>query len=292
MNVKKLFLAISVCIAIGMTSCDSHEGKDISQYNDASSADSLLFYYVQLRAHEYWELAEKDTSLRSPEARARFLEGLEKGFNSIKTGDADYNRGVELGVRMAINLQKFEKMYDVDIHKDMAVPSFRYGLRDGADIPEFNYQESFYRILNRLKQVQRDRDHEKARLSLVEEAREQQMSKISDDLYYRLLKKGEGPYAQYGQSAYVVVNYERADGEDIAVPSPGLVTIGALGVPEVLNRSYSRLNKGSVALFATTAEALFGSRTYIMGMKPEDVLLVTITLNEIISPHTTPVDSI
>lgn len=292
MDLKSIFIALAAVASGVFTSCDSPQGKSLSDYDNPTAADSLLFYFVELRAHEFWENAEKDTMLRTPEAREQFLDGFEKGFKSIGKEDDYYNRGVELGVRMAINLQKFEKMYGMNINTSMAIPFLRFGLRDGADIPEFIYQESFYRLLNRFKQMQRNRDHEKARITLVEDARDMDMKKISDHLYYRVLKNGEGPYAQYGQSAHVRVNYERADGEDIAIPSPGLVTIGAMGVPEVLNLAYTRLNKGAVALFATTAEDVFGSRTYVMGMKPEDVLLVTITLNEIISPETVSKDSI
>lgn len=292
MDIKSIIYSLIALTAISLSSCGAHEGKDISEYENPTSADSLLFFLVQLRAHEYWDQAVKDTAMRSPKARAQFIAGFRKGFNSIKEADDDYNRGLELGYRMAINLQKFEKMYDIEIPKEMATSNLQYGLRDGAEIPEFKYQDSYYQILNRLKKEQRDRDHERAQMTLEEGGNERQMTKISDNLYFRLIKKGGGPNAQYGQSAHVIVNYERADGEDIAVPSPGLVTIGAHGVPDALNNAYTRLNKGAVGQFLTTAEAVFGTRTYIMGMKPEDVLLVTITLNEIISPHGAAVDSI
>lgn len=289
---KNLLLTLVALACLGMAACKEKTGKDISEYSDATAADSLLFYFVQLRAHEFWEMAQGDTSFRSAEARERFLDGLEDGFNSVIKDDKYYNLGVRTGVRMAINLREFDKRYDIDIRTERAVPAFRYGLRDGADIPELNYQEEFYRLLDQMKSHQRERDHERARLTLIEEARHQEMSKINDDLYFRLLRKGSGSYAEYGNAVYVKVSFERADGEDIAVPSPGLVTIGAPGVPEALNLAYTRLNKGAVGLFATTAEALFGSRTYIMDMKPEDVLLVTITLNDIVSPAAVPDDSI
>lgn len=289
---KKILPAIAVLtILMTLAACGDRKSIDITQYKNPSSADSMLFYFVQLRAHEYWEKAAKDTMMRSKEAREKFLEGFDEGF-SLVNDDPDYNRGVELGVRMATNFKNFEKLYSVKFNTDLVLPSFRYGLQDGMDIPELNYQEKFYDLLNRMKNEQRTRDHAKAKLSLIEEARHQQMTKISENLYYRVLKNGEGPYLKEGNSAYVVVNYERADGQDIGVPSPGLITVGSNGMPEVSVEAYTRLNKGAVALFATTAEALFGTRTYIMGMKPEDVLLITVTLNEIVSAHSIDGDSI
>lgn len=290
---KKILPAIALLtILLALAACGDRKSIDITQYKNPSAADSMLFYFVQLRAHEYWEKAEKDTALRSKEAREKFLEGFDEGFSLVKDDDPDFNRGVELGVRMAMNFKNFEKLYSIKFNTNLVLPSFRYGLQDGMEIPELNYQDKFYDLLNRMKTEQRTRDHAKAKLSLIEEARHQQMTKISENLYYRMLKNGEGPYLQAGNSAYVVVNYERADGQDIAVPSPGLVTVGSNGMPEVSVQAYTRLNKGAVALFATTAEALFGTRTYIMGMKPEDVLLITVTLNEIVSEHSADRDSI
>lgn len=291
---KNLLLTAALLAAavFGLESCGHSTGKDISEYPDASMTDSLLFYYVQLRAHEFWETAEKDTTFRSHKARERFLDGLEDGFNAVIRDDDYYNMGMQAGVRLAINLRNFDKRYDIDIRTDKAVPSFRYGLRDGADIDVMKCQEEFYRLLDQLKRTQRERSHRQAQLSLIEEARHQEMTKISDNLYYRVIKKGSGQYAEFGNSIYVTVSYERADGQDMAVPSPGLVTVGSPGVPDALNNAYTRLNKGAVALFATTAEALFGSRTYIMDLKPEDVILVSITLNDIVSPSDLQTDSI
>lgn len=282
---KHLIFSVFTIMLILFSSCQRNEGKDLDDYTNLTSVDSLLFYYTQLRAHEYWEEAEKDTLLRSSEARQDFIEGFEEGFKSIREDAPNYNRGMELGVRMAINILKFENTYGVKLDPDLVVPALKNGLRNGADIPELEYQENFYRILNKLRNEQREHDHQKARTSLIEEARHQKMSKITDDLYFRIIKKGEGEYAQYGNTVFVTVNYERADGQDIVIPSPGMVTIGSDGMPNVLCKAYTRLNKGEIAMFATTADAVFGSRTYVMGMKPEDVLLLTITLNDIYSPH-------
>lgn len=67
-------------------------------------------------------------------------------------------------------------------------------------------------------------------------------------------------------------------------------------MPEVLGLAYSRLNKGASGTFATTAEALFASRTEILGLRPSDVIIMTITLNDIVadpeSETETPDDSV
>lgn len=278
---KKKLLPFISALALAMTACGPERGHDLADIPDATAGDSLLYYYAQLRAYEYWHHADSDTSLRSPAERQKFLEGIKAGMDAVKKDNANYNQGVRLGVRMAINLQSFEKMYGVDLNDDVLIESFTNALQGDYDIPELEYQKEFYRLLGQVKASQRVREQASVRLSLTEVAREHHMSKIGDNLYYRLIKKGTGPYAHDGDAVYVAVDYRRADGEDLAMPSPEMITVGAPGVPEVMTRAYERLNKGSIAIFATTAEAIFASRTEIMGLRATDVLLISITLNDI-----------
>ncbi|MDE7180738.1 MAG: hypothetical protein K2N88_06030 [Muribaculaceae bacterium] len=286
-------LAAVALLAVG---CDSDKPLKLSEIKNATAADSLFYYLVQLRAHDYWEEAEKDTTLRNAKARERYIKGVKAGFDAITDEDKAYNMGVERGMRMAINMHRFENMYDIRIDPDLLVPAFKEGLRDHAEIPELEYQDAFYRIINQLQARQRERDHKKAQTTLIELARSQHLSKISSVLYYKIIKKGEGNYPSFGDTMDVVVNFERADGQDLVVPYTGLATIGAPGSPEVLNNAFLRMNKGSVAMFATTAEEVFGARTSIMGLKPEDTILIYITLNGIVNPgaetSATPTDSI
>lgn len=268
-----------------LASCGPGQGRDISEFRNASTGDSLMYYYTQMRAYEYWREADNDTAMRSPEQRSRFLDGLKAGMDAIKKGheDANYNRGVRLGVRMAANFLEFERLYGVELDDNVIMESFKNGLQDNQDIPELEYQEKFYALLDRIKARTREKDREKSQLTLIGEARDHHLAKLAQNLYFRIEKKGSGPYAHTGDAVYVNINFHKAHGEDLGIPSPEMVTIGAPGVPDVLNRAYTRLNKGSVGIFATTAESVFASRTEIMGLNPSDVIIMAITMNDIMS---------
>lgn len=280
---NKTLLPVIGALALALSACGPDRGHDLSDMPDATAADSLLYYYAQLRAYDYWHNADTDTALRSPAERQKFLEGIKKGLDAVRKDDDNYNRGVRLGVRMALRMQELERSYGLKPDDDVLIESMANALQGDYEIPQFEYQDEFYRLLGQFEEKQRVKDRNAVRRNLTEAARDQQMAKIGDNLYYRLLKKGSGPNAHAGDVAYVAIDYRRDDGEDLAVPSPERVTVGAPGIPEVMTRAYERLNKGSIALFATTAEAVFASRTEIMGLRPTDVLLITITLNDITS---------
>lgn len=282
----KKFFSAAAALMLALSSCVRDDGgRDISDYEGATTGDSLLYYYVQLRAHEYWEHSNSDTTLRSAEERKKFLDGIKAGVGAVRNDDRSYNQGVYLGTQMATKLQEFERLYGVEIDEGIIIESFRRGLRDGADIPELQYQDEFYRLLDELKSQLRSKEREKSKMTLIGEARDHRMTKISDNLYYRIKRKGSGPYAAKGDVIYIAVDYERADGQDLAMPSPEMITVGGAGVPEVMDSAYMRLNKGTTAIFATTAEAIFASRAQIMGMRPDDVVIVTITMNDIVRPN-------
>lgn len=286
MKIKSLFAFASVagCVILSLfslASCGSkQEGKALADYNDIAAEDSLLYYYGQLRAQEYRQLAINDTNLRTPQEKEAFLRGVRDGFKMVGDDEA-YNRGVRLGVRMHINLQKFEERYDVDLDDDILLQSMAYGVYSKTDIPSETYQKQFYKLLGKMRLRRTEEKRGQARQSLVEEARKLNLAKISDDLYFRIERKGEGPNAEPGDVAYVSVAYRYPDGKDIGMPTPNMVNVGVQGMPSVMTEAFTRLNKGAKGVFATSAYALFGSRTEILGLNPADVVIVTISVSNI-----------
>lgn len=272
--------SIIAIIAILLSSCTDHDGRELSEYKEASTGDSLLYYYIQMRALEYWEKANTDTILRRYEERQKFLDGLEKGISLI--GDDDtYNKGLRLGARLADNLRDFEKKYGVDLNDAIILESYRNALQDDGTINALEDQKEFYRLLDKMKSMLREKQNEEALQTLIKEAEGRKMEKISDNLYFKELRAGTGPAVKTGDIITVAADYQRTDGDDIGLPSPITVNVGADGVPIVMDQAYRKLRLGSSAVFATTAGALFGSRTSIMGLGDNEVVIISMILNNI-----------
>lgn len=278
-----LYTLLALLALTPLTSCrHDSEARPLSEITDASTADSLLYYYMQLRAYQYWQRATADTSLRSAEDRAKFLRGMRDGFDAYHPDDSVYNEGRRLGFRTALNIQEFERKYGVSFDRDVVFASMAYGLRDNADIPEFKYQKEFYRLLKQLNSRKALEESREARQTLAAQAKAHRLKEINGDLYFKVTHPGTGFRAERGDRVFVSVDYARTNGDDLGMPSPEYLTVGADGMPEVMTEALCRLNKGATGIFMTHARALFGDRAEILGLQGEAPIMITITLKEII----------
>lgn len=277
-----MIAAMSLLIA---GACVPERGKNLSDFPDASAGDSLLYYYAQIRAAEYWDKAANDQSLKTPENRRKYIDGVKKGINTIRmSGDNQtYNMGVRDGERMAIRFMEFERRYNVDLDDDILISSLIKGLEDSTDeVPIDLCSDEFYRLLDVMKSRLRVELTPKVQKQLVELARNLQLSKISPRLFYRIEKKGTGSYPKPGETILINIDIKLPDGRELGVPDTERLVMGAPEIPRTFDMALGRLNKGSVGVFTTSADAIFGSRSRIMGVNPEDLLIMTITLNDII----------
>lgn len=276
-------LICSALLALSLAACGEDAGKPISDLKDPSTTDSLLYYYAQLRAYQYWQEAVKDTNMRHLEERQEFLNGVEAGLKAAYDNNEYYNVGLRLGMRMAANVDKFEKRFDVILNPEIIMQSLRYGLDDRNEIDYAYCQSQFYRLVDEISTAQMAKNEEKVHRALIETARTNHLMKINHDLYYRIERKGSGPNAVRGDVVRVSVSYTRPDGSDLGMPGPKQVYVGAPGVAPVMSEAYSRLNKGAVGIFATSADDIFRSRASVLGFDPSEVIIVKITLNDIVS---------
>lgn len=280
---KLLPLLFILSLFVALTACSEEEkGRSLKDFPQATTGDSMIYYYAQLRAQDYWKKADADTSLRSLESRKEYLKGVRAGIEAVRKNHPAYNDGVRMGARMAVNLLKFESKYHVDLNDEILIASLAKGLYGYDDIPELQYQDEFYRLLGEMKRDKRKRDVEKVHATLTEVAQEMNLEKISDDLYFRIVHEGQGPNAHKGDIIYLTTDYQLTGERDLDIPSPEMVTVGASGAAPVMTQAYCKLNKGAVGVFATSAYALFGSRADIMNLKNSDVVLIYITINEIV----------
>lgn len=268
-------------VLLGLSSCMQERPKTLADIPDATIADSMTYYYVQLRAHEYWQKIDNDTTLRSAEQREEFLRGLKAGMKAVQKGNDAYNEGVRMGSKLAKGLYEFEREYGVEVNRDVVIESFKTGLRGINDIPEGEFQEKYYELLGKLKARELAEEYRSAKIALVAAARDEHMTKIGDDLYMRINQRGAGPLPVQGDVVFPTIRFDRVDGSELNLPSPSRVKLGAPGIPAVLNDALSRLPKGSTAVFATPAEAVFGSRTESYGLDNSDILILTVTVNDI-----------
>lgn len=268
-----------------LASCGApSEGKALSDYSNPDSGDSLLYYFGQMRAEEYWRDARNDSLLQTEAARRSYLEGLEDGLKALKD-DKNYNIGFLAGVEMASNCIKFEKDYNMKLHTDVLFESIAYGLRNDSVDNRGGSTDEFYKVLGRLN-IQR----EEAEKSIsIKEARiaglKEGMAQTDKALYGKVLVPGNGPMLVKGDRVKVNIRLVH-NGTDLGLPLPDEMVVGDRYIAGTINKILLTMHEGEKARFVTTAYELFHRRSEQLNLKPEDIIEIEITTGAIITGGT------
>ena len=105
-NTLSLFAAACLAAALFLPSCSREEARPLSDFKEATAADSLYFMLGELRAHDYWQHANGDTVLRNPENVRDFIRGVKYAISAVERGNQAYNDGLRLGFRMVTTMNE------------------------------------------------------------------------------------------------------------------------------------------------------------------------------------------
>ncbi len=261
-----------------LTACggdNAEQAKSIADYKNATTADSLVFYFGQMRAAEYWREAHADTTLASRESRDEFLKGLRAGMDAVRSNMA-YNQGVYLGIQLAMNLNEMDEGYGIKTKKDIMLEAFADGLRNDSVVDYTAAAEEFSTIINALNTQKEEKDRQLGKDALVAEAKALKMTKINDDLYAAAPKTpGTGNLLQVGDSVAVVLIVTQVGGEEIDRQAKPDFKIGSSLIGPI-TEALLTMRIGENREFLTTPPALMGRVYARRGLKPNDLLKIEI----------------
>ena len=240
-------------------------GKSLADIPNATAADSLIYYFGQMRGAEYQREAERDTTLDTDQAKKAYVQGVQAGLNAAKANDEAYNRGLFLGMQMAMNMQQFKDEYDVQLNKKVFVESLSDAISADSVQDAREMQKEFYRIMGSFNEQKEKRDKEAADAALTQEAAKLKLAKISEVLYGEVTAKNDSAKIKTGDNVVMEIKLSNAGGKEIEAPLPSRGKVGAL----------TALKTGETGKFVTSAQALFGQRCQQIGMKPADAVVFT-----------------
>lgn len=255
-----LRLTFILLLSAVLTSCEGRGGKSLSQMSDMTAADSLLYYFGQMRVHEYMQNANADTTLLSLESRRRFMDGVRDGYNMLKADDPVYNLGVRAGARMARKALTFEDEYYVTLNKEVLFESMEYALLHADSLDALEAQKHFYAMLRKLNANREKQDRYNASHTLKGIAEKQKMKEIKPNLYEKVVKESHGAQIRKGSVINAGVNYYKSNGEDLGMPTPEELVVGSPEMPAIVTEMYCAMKVGEKAIFATSAFDVFGHR--------------------------------
>ena len=281
---KWLLGLIPVMMAVG---CGRQQPSPLGNLGKPSISDSLIYYYGLIQGEEYLQAARTDTAMLSSRERERFLKGLKDGLNAVAEVNDTYNRGLETGVALALNLYEYNRLYGIDLNRDLLYQSVAFALQSDTLPSDAETMRLFREVVAKLDFQKRAEMIANMHLSLQAEAKRLKMKKISNDLYVTDANHGEGDSIRRGDLVFATLNYILENGQNLEMPSSQQLVVGNPTMPAVMTRVYTRMKKGGSAQYATTAEALFGQHSFQIGLRGDEVVLMSVEINNVENPDTT-----
>lgn len=272
---KTLLLSAAACTLLG--SCANDNGKSLDQIAGNSDIDSMMYYFGELRAADYWQAAAYDSTMLDEKNRQQYLEGLKDGLNTVHDHEDYYNRGLKMGMQMALTLQRVEKNYNVKVNQEVAYEGFAYGLTNDSIVDETYAQNQFYRILQKYREEAESNNRVLGEKHLREEASSLKMRLINKQLWGKTITEGTTSLTK-GEKIKVDIHLISLKGRDIDIPFPQDLEVGNHFLNPMISNAINTMKKGGKSQFATTTEALIGTRYEQLRLEPSEVILFTISI--------------
>lgn len=284
---KKAFFSL-IALFLLLSSCgEKGQPAPLGNLGQPSLSDSLIYYFGLLEGQEYLDMAAKDTVLLTRRERERYLKGLKDGLNAVAEINDTYNRGLQNGVELALALYDYNRKYGIDLNRGLLYQSIAYKLEGEGAPGVAEAMEEFHKVVEKLDFKKREEMVKDMHLSLAEEAKRLKMKKISDDLYVTDANPGMGDSIRRGDLVFATLNYILESGRNLEMPAAQQLIVGGPTMSEVMIEVYTRMKKEGSAQYATTAGALFGSQAYQLGLQPQEVVLMSVEINNVVDPDST-----
>ncbi len=278
-------LGAGLVLAGTLTACEGDGSSASSQGTlaGASQGDSLMYYFGQTRATEFWQQARRDTTLADEAARKEFMQGVRAGLDAVQNSEA-YNLGVFQGVQLALNLKDFQKDFPgVTLKNDIMLRAMADGLKSDSTFDAEEAQKALYAIIGQLEARKEEADRAESVKGLQQQGDALSMRKITDYLYGVAFTAGDGTKFNPGDTVTTSMTLATVDGRTLRVPLPSEVVIGRRYVSPLVSEALATMTRNGASRFLTSAFAMFGNRCERLELKNDEPLILTIRTGSAIS---------
>lgn len=279
---KKFNIVAGALAAVAiLASCSGNEGGSgkkisISDYKNMTVGDSVAYYFGQLSATEYWQVAAGDTTLKSRESRDQFLKGLRAGFDAVKDNDA-YNMGYYKGVALAMQMKELEKEYETKVNKKVLFDGYDYALQSDSAVNVSEVNEEFMKIQESIATRKEAKDRKEAAEVLKKEGAAKKWTRINDTLYGGpVATAGQGANLREGDAINLAISVNTIAGVQIDRRENLDLTVGQM-LPAPVTQALLTMKMGETRKFYTPAFEFFGRAYARYNLKPTDVIELTLT---------------
>lgn len=277
-----------------MTSCDGGKTDNIADIEDATTGDSVMFYFGQNLAADFWLSTESDTTLISESAREDYLRGVKAGIAAARNNEA-YNKGLFVGVQVATNLKDFRDLYpEVKIDDKVLIAALRAGLESDSAVNVNEVKSQFYKMMDGLARSKEAADAKIAEKLLVEKATELGMKLQAPMLYSKLIDAGKGAEVKSGDRIKVQISVATLDGKMVGMQIPTEIVVGRSYTSPMIAAAIPGMKVGETKQFLSSAMQVTPRRYKLGEYKADQLMKFTIKVDSLISGanESVPADSI
>ena len=239
--------------------------------------DSMMYYFGEMQASSYWQDAKTDTMLRSEQSRKEFIAGLKAAMDMDENNSA-YNRGLQEGLRLAMRLRDFKKIYGEDFSEEVLAASLEHFLQTDSDCNVVEAQREYYRIKDRFELTAATREIKDAKVVLTKKGTAFGFTMLNDTLYYKdVTPISTGPTFQEGDRVAVKITASTIDGKEIVTKQfPDSITLGEGRIPLIVRYAIYTMTDGQTRQFMTTPRTLFGKRYAAYKLPSDEPVIFTV----------------
>lgn len=273
---KKILLMMTPALLLLTASC-GHKPTPISEMKNASAADSMMYYFGEMQAAYYWQDAETDTLLRTQASRDDFMKGF-KAAMKMDDDNSAYNKGLQLGLRLALRVREFQQRYGTDFSEDMLAESMEYFLRNDSAFDIREAQREYYALKNRYEFDKASAEIEDAVVNLRTRGAAKGFSAVNDTLYVKDVTPARtGRFLQEGDRIAIEISVSTIDGHEVVARQfPDSITLGEGRIPEIVRNAIYTMADGQTRQFMTTPRTLFGRRYSLYNLPYDEPVVFTI----------------
>ena len=282
MKLRNLFFAAGASLLM-LSACSGNDKdnggmRTLADYDNVTAADSLLYYFGQLRAADYWQLTYNDSTMATRESRNEYLKGIRAGMDAAHDNDA-YNQGLYVGVQIALNLREFAEGYNVEFNRQILLNALEDGLKNDSAVNAGEANQEFRQILQKLTMQKEEADRRTAVETLAEAAKAGKWQKISETLYAEGAPQGagEGNVLKNGDAVGVKVTIGNTDGKEIDRRNTDRMVVGQ-GFPGPVTEALHTMKVGQTRKFYTTGPEMFGRFAERYNVKPTQIIEFTVAV--------------
>lgn len=249
--------------------------RTLADYDNVTAADSLLYYFGQLRAVDYWQYALNDTTFASRESRNQYVKGLRAGLDAARDNDA-YNQGLFAGIQIALNMKEFSEQYHMDFNRRILIDAVEDGLENDSAVNASEANQMFRKVTEDLRVRKEAEDRATAIETIAEAAKAGKWNRISETLYAAGKPVAGAQLIKKGETVNVKVEISTLEGKEIDRRNTPRMKVGE-GFPGPVTEALLTMKVGETCKFYTTSPEMFGRFAERYGLKPTQVVAFTVS---------------